>query len=161
MLGAVGFPVCWNGEGPLDYEDWLTLLGDQWTRFDNVREYLPVLRKLLGTYGPVRPMMTPEENAAYDALPETVTCYRGCDSSVLTGAFWSLDWEIANSFPFTNRYRVPSPVVVKARVKKNRILALKLDRGESGIITFSARKVKVEPANADVANVYHTRRTCG
>jgi hypothetical protein len=110
---------------------------------------------------PLRPVMTTQENAAYDALPDTVECFRGCDRSVLTGASWSLDWEIANSFPFTNRYRAPSPVVVTARVKKDRILAIKLGREESEIITFSARRLKVKPADADRASAYHAANHAG
>jgi hypothetical protein len=142
-------------DGPLEYRDWLTLLGEEWTGFDNLRDYLPALKRLLGTKGPVREMMSAEENEAYDALPDTVKCYRGCGASVLTGASWSLDKEVANSFPFTLRYRAASPVVVTASVKKNRILALKLGREESEIITFSARKVKVEPADEGLASAYH------
>lgn len=61
-------------------------------------------------------------------------------------------------FPFTHRYRVPTPVVVTARAMKNRILALKLNRGESEIITFSAGKVKVEPAEVDAATAYHAAK---
>ena len=102
--------------------------------------------------------MTPQENETYDGLPDSVTCFRGCDQSFLTGASWSSEWDTANSFPFTDRYRAPSPVVVTARVKKNRILAMKLDRRESEIITFSARRVKVEPADADRAKAYHAVR---
>jgi hypothetical protein len=134
-------------DGPLSFEEGLRLLGEHWSCSDNIREYIPALRKLLGTYGPLRAMMNSEENAAYDALPDTVTVYRGCDASVLTGASWSLDQNVANSFPFLNRYEVPSPMVVKARVKKNRILALKLGRDESEIITFSARRIGVQPAD--------------
>ena len=116
------------------------------------------MRKLMGTSGPLRKMMTPQENETYDGLPDSVTCFRGCDQSFLTGASWSSEWDTANSFPFTDRYRAPSPVVVTARVKKNRILAIKLDRRESEIITFSARRVKVEPADADRAKAYHAVR---
>lgn len=60
----------------LDYRDWLKLLGEEWTSCDNIREYVPVLKRLMGTRGPLRNMMTPEENAAYDALPLSVTVYR-------------------------------------------------------------------------------------
>jgi hypothetical protein len=145
----------WMGCGPLKYKEWLTLLGEEWTCCDNIRDYLPFLRKVLGTNGPLRQMMTLEENEWYDALPDSIICYRGCDQSVLKGASWTLDKEIANSFPFTNRYRSASPVVVTARVKKERILAVKLDREEKEIITFSARPITVEPADEERAASYH------
>jgi hypothetical protein len=98
--------------------------------------------------------MSPEESAAYDALPQTVTIHRGCDASVLTGASWSLDWDTANSFPFLGRYKVPNPVVVEARVKKSRTLALKLGRGEAEVITFGARRTNVRPADKERAEKF-------
>jgi hypothetical protein len=143
---------------PLDYDDSLTLLGEAWTSCDNIRHYQRDLRDRLGTRGPLRQMMSPEENEAYDALPDSVRCYRGCDRSVLTGACWTLDKVVANMFPFLQRYRAPSPVVVTARVRKNNILALKLDRGESEIVTFSARRLKVEPADEALSNAYHAKK---
>lgn len=142
----------------LDRDEWLTLIGEEWTRFDNIRLHLPELRKVLGTSGPLPQMMTAEEYAAYDALGNTVTCYRGCDKSYLQGASWSLDRSVANCFPFTNRYRVPNPVLVTAQVKKSGILALKFARNESEIITFSARRLKVEQANEDLADAYHVAK---
>ena len=52
------------------------------------------------------------------------------------GASWSLCKETAERFPFLNRYRVPSPLIVTATVRKNEIIALKRDRGEDEIITL-------------------------
>jgi hypothetical protein len=117
--------------GEIPSKEWLAMLGDSWSDCDNIRDYRGILRNWLGTSGPIREMMTPEENAAYDALPERVTCHRGCDASAMVGSSWTLDWNVANRFPFLARYRVPSPVVVTATVKKNRILAVKLDRDEA------------------------------
>lgn len=141
----LGATLSWKNR--LSHEDWCRLVGEAWSTCDNIRQYRLDLRRELGTDGPIREMMTPEKNAYYDALPELVICHRGCDSSGTTGASWSLDWDVANSFPFMNRYRVPSPVVVTAKVKRSRILAVKLDRDEAEIITFSARKTEIKPAD--------------
>jgi hypothetical protein len=119
---------------------------------DTIRHSRLKLQKALGSRGPVREMMTAEENVHFDRLPEIVTCYRGCDRSALIGASWTLDRDIANCFPFTNRYNVPSPVVVRATVKRDNILAVKLDREESEIITFSARRQSIEVADESRAN---------
>src|SRR5271170_6822626 len=67
-----------------DVDEWERILGEKWTSCDRIRTSLTNLRRCLGTRGPKRTMMTPEENAAYDALPDTVTVYRGCDQSVMT-----------------------------------------------------------------------------
>jgi hypothetical protein len=137
-----------------DVDEWERILGEKWTSCDRIRTSLANLRLCLGTRGPKRNMMTAEENAAYDALPDTVSVYRGCDKSAMTGACWSLNRRVANRFPFLIRFRAISPVLVTARVKKNRILAVKLGRGEEEIITFSARRVNVEPANPALAEEY-------
>jgi hypothetical protein len=118
------------------------LLGQHWSTCDNIREYRRDLKARMGIVGPLRAMMTHDETAAYDALPDVVSCYRGCDASITVGASWSLDWHVANSFPFLSRYKIPSPVVVTATVKKNRILAVKLCRDEAEIITFSAKRFR-------------------
>ena len=84
-------------------------------------------------------MMTEEEQALYDALPKTVTIYRGTDAArCREGISWSLKRSEASRFPFLYRYRTRQPVLVRARVRKSRILAIKLDRGEFEVITFAA-----------------------
>jgi hypothetical protein len=128
----------------LSRPDWLRLLGEHWTMCDNIRNHRLELRKILGTQRPLREMMDSEENAHYDSLPETVTCYRGCDASVLVGASWTLNKEIARRFPTFGRYRARNPVLITATVKKANVLAVIAGRKEEELITFSARRVTVE-----------------
>ncbi|MDP9052204.1 MAG: hypothetical protein M3O31_16015 [Acidobacteriota bacterium] len=135
--------------------DWLTILGENWTSCDYIAPYRDKLRKWLGSEGPIMEMMTPTEQAAYAALPEIVTVYRGCGPSNLRGASWSLDRDVANEFPSFARYRTDVPVVVTARVRKSHILAVKLDREEAEVITFSARAIKTEPATPPALPVTH------
>src|SRR5437899_2757303 len=81
--------MVFNLLGILAPEDWLSLLGEAWSCCDNIGAYRKELCSRLGVQGPLRPMMSAQENAAYEALPDLVTCYRGCDRSMLLGASWS------------------------------------------------------------------------
>src|ERR1700722_18306542 len=65
--------------GLVDKDEWLKILGKEWPSCDNHWESQKALRAKMGIVGPLRPMMTPEENAAYDQLPNEVTIYRGGD----------------------------------------------------------------------------------
>jgi len=146
----------------LTYEDWLTLLGNQWIRCDRgISFFQPELQETLPHRGPVRLMMTPEENAAYDALPEVVTIFRGCDaeSASLPGICWSLNKDVANAFPFLGRFQAEKPTVLTACVPKHWVLAVKLERQEEEIITFAADVKMIRPANRDRADVYLAART--
>lgn len=124
--------------------DWLRVLGNHWSGCDNIGPHRLRLRRLLPREGPVPELMTPEEAAAYADLPDRLTVYRGCGLVNIRGASWSLDRDTAARFPFLNRYRQDRPLLVTATVRKARILALKIDRDESEIITFHARRVEVE-----------------
>lgn len=128
---------------PIDFGTWLRILGENWSDCDNIFAYQNILKHLLPKEGPVVEMMTAAELAAYEALPDTVTIYRGCGKKNKKGASWSLDKSIAAKFPFLNRYKVADPILVTATVDKCHILAVKLERNESEIITFSAKPGKV------------------
>ena len=125
-------------------EDWHGLLGQEWSCCDNIGSYRTLLRKMLPAAGPVLPMMDATERAAYDALPERVTVYRGCGAVNMRGASWSLDRDVAARFPYLLRYRVAQPLLITATVRKNKVLAVKLDRDEAEIITFAARMTTIE-----------------
>lgn len=129
---------------PIDFRTWLRILGENWSDCDNIFAYHKFLKCFLPKEGHVVEMMTAEELAAYEALPDTVTIYRGCGKKNKNGASWSLDKNIAARFPFLNRYQVADPTLVTATVNKCHILAVKLGRNESEIITFSAKSGKVE-----------------
>jgi hypothetical protein len=124
--------------------DWLRLLGDCWISCETIRRYRLRLRRTLGTVGPLRELMTQEENEYYDALPEKITCYRGSDRSVLVGASWSLNKDAASRFPFMQRYYAENPVLITAWVRTSKVRAVKFERKEEEIITFSARRIAVE-----------------
>jgi len=84
-----------------------------------------------------REMMTLEELAAYDALPESFLIHRGCYVTNKWGLSWSQSREIAEEFPTLGRYRQPGQaLLVTARVKKSEVIAIKLDRDENEIVTM-------------------------
>jgi hypothetical protein len=131
------------------HHDWLTVLGEAWPSCDNIRNHLTELRTLLGSKGPLLPMMTEEERAVYHNFPDRVTIYRGCSAGRLTGASWTLDEHVARKFPFLARYRAADPVLVTATVRKLNILAVLLGCEEQEIVTFKARRVSVERLEKD------------
>ena len=131
--------------------EWLTLLGEMWSGCDDIGSHRLTLRSIIGTNGPVREMMDEAEHTAYDALPDTITVFRGCGPNNMLGASWSTDRSVAERFPFQSRYRAKNPILVIGRVKKKNILAVKLDREEQEIITFSAKKVTVDQLPTDLS----------
>ena len=129
--------------------DWLRVLGEEWTGCDNIAQYRRQLRRMLPSQGPAIEMMEPSELEAFSALPEKITVYRGCGPHNMLGASWSLDRAVAVRFVTLHRYRVERPLLVTAIVAKSRVVAVKLDREESEVITFAARRVRVEAANVE------------
>lgn len=128
-------------------DDFLRLLGEEWSGFDNTGHNIDHLwDTAFGWWaqnGPLTEMMTSEELDAYNALPDVVTVYRGCYRTNKWGLSWSLSKEVANEFPSYRRYCRPGeqPLLVTAKALKKNIIAVKLDRDESEIITWRPKHV--------------------
>lgn len=122
----------------MDVAEWLTLVGEQWTRADNVWEHLEDLKYMLPRRT-AKQMMSLAELSRLRALPGRVTIYRGCGEANTDGVCWSLDRAVAASFPTLARYRASVPLLVTATVARKEVIALKLDREEEEVITLSAR----------------------
>ena len=131
--------------GRMERGEWLQLLGSMWSICDNIGPHRLQLRALLPPAGPVTELMESAEADAYLALPDRLTIYRGCGERNLLGVSWSLERETAARFPLLHRDRQARPLLVTATVRKAHVLAVKLDRSETEIITFRARRVAVEP----------------
>lgn len=135
----------------IDDDTFLRVLGEEWSGFDNIGEYLHEVYVTLsdlcsspdGGAAVMPEMMTPEEQAALYDLPETFTVYRGCYRFNKRGLSWSLKQEVAAEFPTLLRYTHPGEqaILITAKVKKADVIALKMDRGEFEIIAYRTKHV--------------------
>lgn len=131
----------------MSWRSWLRLLGEEWTTLDNLFAWHATLRRLL----PGRVtwlLMNEDERAAWRALPNVVTIYRGCSEVNMDGLSWSLCPEIAAKFPALMRYARPAgqrALLMTGQVTKSRITAVKLDRSEQEIIALNVRQVASHP----------------
>lgn len=77
------------------------------------------------------------ERVALEELPSRVTTYRGCFQHNKEGLSWSMDRQIAASFPLLNGYRSKGqPLLITATVEREKILALKNGRDEAEVIAW-------------------------
>lgn len=107
-------------------------------------------------------IMSEEELAFYDSIPDQVEIYRGCsydeveESGVPEGISWTLDYKVAEFFAY--RYGDENGCIVKAIVPKTDIRYATDDRSEKEVIVFGVDECEVvshgEGANYDPAE-YH------
>lgn len=117
--------------------EWLRLLGGNITDTDNLYAFAQEIAAAMdGLKLPVREMMTEEELSKFETLKDHITVYRGCGVDNAAGICWSLDRTVAERFPFLNRYRQKEPVLITGSVERAHVVALKLERQESEIISF-------------------------
>lgn len=122
--------------------DTMPLLGKFWSLFDNISAYSDELSGLFGVYDwPINALMDEDERAKLDGMPDEFVIYRGCYQHNKWGMSWTTNREVAERFPTLNRYKQDGqPLLVKARVKKCNVVAMKLDRDEDEIILCSRPK---------------------
>lgn len=148
--------------GMMDFPDWLVLLGELWCNCDNIGAYKDDLVEILKEWlddplVTIPELMCPDERAAFDAIPDEVRIYRGCGPRNMNGLSWSLSRRVAIEFPFKRRYRADQPILLTARVRKDRIAALKLERNEQEVIVIDlpANCWKVEPITEPPPETVH------
>lgn len=132
----------------MEESDWMTLLGELWTVCDNIGLMFDDLLDTPFADTQEEPelwreqMMNSEERAAFEALPDQITVYRGCYQNNKWGLSWSLDREQAARFPFLHRYeQEDQALLVRATVSKSEVVALKVDRGETEVICWRPKHV--------------------
>lgn len=133
----------------VERDDWLRLLGEVWSSCDNVAEmaegtdlWETPFGDLIYTGAGRDLVMDEAERAVFDAMPETVTLYRGCYALNKWGLSWSLDRETAARFPTINRYRqAGQPLLVTATAPRNNIAFVKLDRDEQEVVCLRPKHV--------------------
>ena len=123
-------------------DDWLKVIGREWSGFDNISVYKKQLKRLLPVI--CIEMMSQQEIDLFSNLGRTTTIYRGCGAAGIDGVCWTLDKAIAKKFTSFNRYEVEDPIIVTARIRKENIVAVKLDREEQEIICFNPNIIKIE-----------------
>ena len=135
--------------------DWLTLLGEQWECCDNISENIGDLQETPFSILVDEPldmrkyMMTEKESTALNKLPEIVTVYRGCYENNKRSLCWTLDQSVAEKFPSDHRYKQNGqPLLLKADIRRDLILAVKLGRSEDEIIAIhpKIRSIRHLPA---------------
>ena len=133
----------------MGFDDWLRLLGEEWQCCDNISQNIegllnesPFCDLLDDPLEHRHLMMTEQENALLQALPESVVVYRGCYQSNKWGWCWTLDRSVAEKFPAQHRYKQDGqPLLVKARIERDKILAYKGDRNEQEIICYRPKHI--------------------
>jgi hypothetical protein len=125
--------------GQVDLTHWLRLLGEFWSAIDTNETHTETLvwifREWLDNPGTVIPqLMSRRERAAFRAPPDQIIIYRGCGLRNKTGLSWSMRRQIAERFPFHQRYYADQPRLLTAQIPKRRAAAIKLDRNEEEII---------------------------
>jgi hypothetical protein len=144
------------------WTDWLILLGEEWTGCDNIAQFADSLfdetpfADLLREPEFRAHLMTPAEQAALAALPDEVEIFRGCYAHNKWGLSWSLDRSTAERFPLLHRYRHEGqPLLVRARIAKADILAVKLCRDEAEVIAARAgrRRGPIGPKHISTSHI--------
>ncbi|WP_448145391.1 hypothetical protein [Pseudomonas silesiensis] len=130
------------------HEDYgMRLLGEEWSRFKHMADYNSLLARCLQGRD-TTDMMSRHERRALNQLPGTLTIYRGCGPKGKHGLSWTLSKEVAHWF--ANRFSYDEPgLLITARVRKNRVFALKLGRSEREIVVWKPRIVSVEKIQED------------
>lgn len=125
------------------FEDYgFQLLGEQWSRFNSVYPHTRILADFL-LNADTKGMMTRHELRAFNKLPEVFTVYRGCQSKYKHGLSWTLSKEVARWF--ANRFSFEEPgLLITARVKKAKVIAIKLGRDELEVIAWKPKIVSME-----------------
>ena len=130
----------------MDGEDWLLMLGEMWSGFDNIAQYVDDLQETPFADAFENPescrhlLMTAEEADTLDRLPHEITISRGCYAHNKWGLSWSLSRKAAERHVTLNRYRQDGQaLLVKATIKKANVIALKLDREEQEIVALRPR----------------------
>lgn len=129
-------------ERGMDCREWLTLLGYFWCGletgcipFSEAAEMIKVMAD--DPFTVIPELMNAAEKAAFEALPDRITIYRGCGPENKGGMSWSLDREAAMRFPFNRGYWADPPLLLTATIDKKRIAALKLERNEREVLVVN------------------------
>lgn len=130
---------------------------EHWSGCDDTYFWRSLVRKILDRAAAER---SPLEYYDYRTrermagLPKLVPVWRGCTKGREAGLSWTLNRKVAQQFAYGLRHRNPQPTLMRARIRKNRILALFLDRQEQEVLC-SVRRHSIEPhAATELSSVF-------
>jgi hypothetical protein len=138
-MGALMFVQSSFADYLRDMRSWFVVLGNIWEACDNIGSYQDDVSEIVNDWvdNPltvIPELMTSEERAALEQLPDEITIFRGCGPENKHGLSWSLSRDVAIRFPFSPRYWTDQPLLLSATVNKARVAALKLGRNEHEVI---------------------------
>jgi hypothetical protein len=126
---------------PPTWEGFWSLVADVWTDSENIWQNHDSWQKIWqGFQQEDRAALLDADNlAAYHALPEFVTVYRGYNQDNARGWSWTTDHEQASWF--ARRWQKGRPKVATGTITKRDVIAVFLDRGENEIVADPANVV--------------------
>jgi hypothetical protein len=95
----------------------------------------------------LRDLLDPDARRFYDALPQLVPVWRGCEQWRQRGLSWTTDRTVAEGFAKGKRHINKAPTLVHAEIPKQHIFAVFVCRNESEIVLDPRRlrKLKAVP----------------
>ncbi|KUF12399.1 hypothetical protein [Pseudoponticoccus marisrubri] len=117
------------------------LIAEEWTGFDAIPHgWFHLLFHRMRPYL-TNDVMRPEDSAAFNALPEEFTIYRGTDAEALPGLSWTLDRQTALEFARGHRgIENSAPVLLSTSVKRSDVALFLKEREEAEILLFAPPK---------------------
>lgn len=129
-------------EGELSDQEYWELLGNIWSDSENLWQYGSVLGWFINKDRPGRDaMMDEKEKELLAKLPDEFTIYRGHQTKNRLGYSWTLSYWRAKWF--AERFGQKGQGVVRAKIKKEHVVAVLLGRNEFEIVA-SPKHLKVE-----------------
>jgi hypothetical protein len=108
-------------------------------RSDLARELRQALRQVS-----LREVLQPTDLAFYDALPATITVWRGCARGRERGLSWTVDRAVAEGFARGKRCINRNPTMVRADIPRQHVFAVFTDRNEQEVVLDPRRLRRLE-----------------
>jgi len=90
--------------------------------------------------------LEPSARTFYDALPEIIPVWRGCEAGRERGLYWTTDRSVAEGFAEGKRFSNERPTVVQAQIPKPHVFAVFVNRQENEIVLDPRRLRKLSHA---------------
>lgn len=118
---------------------------DVWPMCDDTWNHRHTLVAYLKAAGRCAAYILGDDKAAFDALPATITVFRGCSLSRSAGVAWTTDLKVAVGFATGHRnIQVHQPVVLKAQLDRRDVLTVFTERGEAEVLVDPGRLQGIE-----------------